>query len=292
MIRRCSAKFGLRGVRVGEASHTRSHVDCDFSWGIRFLPLLMKVEGDRRWRHCPSRSGARRHGQARCHRVERGRGAPSLPARDSSNLGNMRFSSSGFWQSRTPKRVVAPVDVRINQGELLASNDHTRKNEVTMCWSGNACKVFWEHRLRLCLQRHCQLAIVHGRSRSDQCSGQDSCILGSWADSMKIVKEHHPTIANELMVGIDREEGPCFQSVRLVDAGFSSRRGQSWLTHFLEQSWTRSQTNPRQQRAARQLHEHRREVVQVHMWAPTLTLLATIALRAEERDFGQEGVRI
>ena len=47
----------------------------------------------------------------------------------------------------------------------------------------------------------------------------------SWADSMKMVKERHPTIANELMVGIDREEGPCFQSVRtcqqlLVDAGF------------------------------------------------------------------------
>ena len=66
----------------------------------------------------------------------------------------------------------------------------------------------------------------------------------SWADSMKMVKERHPTIANEMMMGIVREEGRCFQSVRtcqqlLVDAGFVVL---PWPE--LVESWTWSQTNP------------------------------------------------
>ena len=83
-----------------------------------------------------------------------------------------------------------------------------------------------------------------------------------------MVKERHPTIANEMMVGIDREEGPCFQSVRrcqqlLVEAG------------LVVPPWSELVNTPRaelepepnqpkfgwQQRAARQLHEQSREQV-------------------------------
>ena len=91
----------------------------------------------------------------------------------------------------------------------------------------------------------------------------------SWADSMKMVKERHPTIANEMMVGIDREEGPCFQSVRtcqqlLVEAGFVVPPW-SELVNTPPQAELEPEPNqPKfewQQRAARQFHEQSREQV-------------------------------
>ena len=151
---------------------------------------------------------------------------------------------------------------------------------------------------------------------------------------MKMVKERHPTIANELMVGIDREEGPCFQSVRtcqrlLVDAGFIVPPWPELVDTLPRAELDPEPNQPKfgwQQKAARQLHEHRREVVQRTLTDPeramlrsqrgplasavftahasdsqspsplaradvaaNLTLLATIALRAPEREFWAGG---
>ena len=109
--------------------------------------------------------------------------------------------------------------------ELLASNGQTRRDEKfcrTSRWVGLGMLERCSGNT-LCAsvsKGHCQLAIVHGALEV-----RTAAFWASWADSMKMVKERHPTIANEMMVGIDREEGPCFQSVRtcqqlLVNAGF------------------------------------------------------------------------
>ena len=48
----------------------------------------------------------------------------------------------------------------------------------------------------------------------------------SWADSISMVRKRHPTIADAMIKGIDRNPAPCFQSVRncehvLAEAGLA-----------------------------------------------------------------------
>ena len=110
-----------------------------------------------------------------------------------------------------------------------------------------------------------------------------------WAHSMKMVKERHPTIANEMMVGIDREESLCFQSVGtcqqlLVEAAFVVTPWSKLVNTPPQAELEPGPNQPKfgwQQRAARQFNELSREQVR-----RSLTNSERAILRVATRSVG------
>ena len=130
------------------------------------------------------------------------------------------------------QRILAVKDTQAchNQGELLVSNGQTRRDDkfcTTSRWGlGMLERCSGNPSAPLSAKATANLPLsMGGLGLTSALEVRTAAFWASWADSMKMVKERHPTIANEMMVESDREEGPCFQSVRtcqqlLANAGF------------------------------------------------------------------------
>ena len=183
----------------------------------------------------------------------------------------MRFCSSGSWRSRTPKRVGCSCwcafQPRRTSGNQTRDFAERHDGLVWKCLKG----VLGTPGAPPSAKATANLPLsMGGLGLSSAMGVRTAAFWASWVNSMKMVKERHPTIVNETTVGIDREEDPCFQSARtcqqlLVDAGFVVLPW-SELVHTPPQAELEPEPNqPKfvwQQRVARQLHEHRQEEVQ------------------------------
>ena len=150
---------------------------------------------------------------------------PSGPHSGLHPLSSQNSTSKNWPKSNWPKSKLAEVEIGQSQNwpkSKLAKVEIGRSRN----WPKSIALVLGTPSAPLSAEATANLPqSMGGLGLTSALEVRTTAFWASWADSMKMVKERHSTIANEFMVGIDREEGPCFQSVRtcqqlLVDAGF------------------------------------------------------------------------